>query len=140
MRGEEGGARIGRGGGQGGRPGGGEGGRHAGPQTCAQCPPTFMHPPSHTLSLASTLVHTLLPSHPPHLPTPFHPLPLSPLRRDFNAFVRACEKFGRAAVPAIAAEIEGKTESEVRQYSVVFWQRNKELADWEKVWGANPEP
>ena len=56
--------------------------------------------------------------------------------------MRACEKFGRAAVPAIAAEIEGKTESEVRQYSIVFWQRNKELADWEKVGGQtlNPDP
>lgn len=34
-------------------------------------------------------------------------------RRDFNAFVRACEKYGREALPQIAAEIDGKTEEEV---------------------------
>ena len=90
-------------------------------------------PEAHIVACPHTCPHlaTCAPSSSPHT-----------LRRDFNAFVRACEKFGRAAVPAIAAEIEGKTESEVRQYSVVFWQRNKELADWEKVWGQtlNPDP
>ncbi|GAX78211.1 hypothetical protein CEUSTIGMA_g5653.t1 [Chlamydomonas eustigma] len=54
-------------------------------------------------------------------------------RRDFNMFVRACEKFGRNALTQIAGEIEGKSEEEVRQYSKVFWQRHKELSDWEKV-------
>ncbi len=34
-------------------------------------------------------------------------------RREFNAFVRACEKYGRAAVADVAREIEGKTEDEV---------------------------
>ncbi len=34
-------------------------------------------------------------------------------RREFNAFVRACEKYGRNAVADIAREIEGKTEDDV---------------------------
>jgi SWI/SNF-related matrix-associated actin-dependent regulator of chromatin subfamily A member 5 len=34
-------------------------------------------------------------------------------RRDFTAFTRACEKYGREGVPAIAAEVDGKTEEEV---------------------------
>ena len=54
-------------------------------------------------------------------------------RRDFNAFVRAAEKHGRKNVAQIATEVEGKTETEVRQYSEEFWRRYKELGDWEKV-------
>ena len=34
-------------------------------------------------------------------------------RRDFNAFVRAAEKYGRAALKEIASEIDGKTEEDV---------------------------
>eukprot|EP00798_Chlamydomonas_sp_ICE-L_P028324 gene28324-31441_t len=55
-------------------------------------------------------------------------------RRDFNAFVRAIEKFGRSNLTAIASEVDGKTEEDVRSYSKVFWQRYKELNDWEKVY------
>ncbi|KAF5841595.1 P-loop containing nucleoside triphosphate hydrolase protein [Dunaliella salina] len=54
-------------------------------------------------------------------------------RKDFNSFVRVCEKYGRDNVAQIATEIEGKTEEEVREYSKVFWARYKELSDWEKV-------
>ena len=35
------------------------------------------------------------------------------MRRDFNAFVRACEKYGRHALADVAREIESKTEEEV---------------------------
>jgi len=35
-------------------------------------------------------------------------------RRDFTSFVRACERYGRQAIPEITKEIEGKTEEEVR--------------------------
>eukprot|EP00798_Chlamydomonas_sp_ICE-L_P018353 gene18353-24818_t len=55
-------------------------------------------------------------------------------RRDFNSFVRACEKYGRANLAGIASEVDGKPEEEVRAYSAVFWQRYKELSDWEKVY------
>ena len=41
------------------------------------------------------------------------------MRRDFNAFVRACEKYGRHALADIARDIETKTEEEVRGPSLV---------------------
>ncbi|EFJ50690.1 hypothetical protein VOLCADRAFT_80059 [Volvox carteri f. nagariensis] len=54
-------------------------------------------------------------------------------KRDFNAFVRACEKYGRENIPQIAAEVDGKTDEEVHAYAKVFWKRYRELSDWEKV-------
>lgn len=54
-------------------------------------------------------------------------------RRDFNSFVRACEKYGRDNLQAIASEIDGKTEEEVKVYAKIFWKRYKELNDWEKI-------
>lgn len=54
-------------------------------------------------------------------------------RRDFNAFVRACEKYGREQLADITREVEGKSEAEVREYQTVFWQRYKELNDYERV-------
>lgn len=41
-------------------------------------------------------------------------------RRDFNAFVRACEKWGRLDLTKIATEVDGKTEEEVKLYSEVI--------------------
>ena len=35
------------------------------------------------------------------------------MRRDFNAFVRACEKYGRSNLKDIASEIDGKSDEEV---------------------------
>ena len=57
-------------------------------------------------------------------------------RRDFQAFVRGCEKHGRDALPAIAEEIESKTLDEIKKYSKVFWLRLDELADGERFWNA----
>ncbi|WIA10295.1 hypothetical protein OEZ86_000436 [Tetradesmus obliquus] len=54
-------------------------------------------------------------------------------RRDFLAFVRAAEKFGRTELDKIAGEVEGKAKEEVVAYSQVFWARYQELPDWEKV-------
>ncbi|CAL8460870.1 g401 [Coccomyxa elongata] len=54
-------------------------------------------------------------------------------RRDFNAFVRACEKYGRNSLADITREVDGKTEEEVSTYSKTFWRRYKELSDWERV-------
>jgi SWI/SNF-related matrix-associated actin-dependent regulator of chromatin subfamily A member 5 len=56
------------------------------------------------------------------------------LRRDFNAFQKACERHGRQNLKAIAAEIEGKELEEVERYSKVFWARYKELAEWERIY------
>ena len=57
-------------------------------------------------------------------------------RRDFQAFVRGCEKHGRDALQAIADEIESKTLEEVKKYSKVFWKRLDELVDGEKILNA----
>ncbi|EFN58004.1 hypothetical protein CHLNCDRAFT_34395 [Chlorella variabilis] len=54
------------------------------------------------------------------------------MRRDFNAFVRACEKYGRASLADIARDIETKSEEEVRAYAKVFWERYTEINDHEK--------
>lgn len=48
-------------------------------------------------------------------------------RRDFNTFIRACEKYGRNDIKGIAAEMEGKTYEEVERYAKVFKERYKEL-------------
>jgi len=54
-------------------------------------------------------------------------------KRDFAAFIRGCERYGRDSLPEVAKEVEGKTEDEVRAYSKTFWERLKELDDWEKI-------
>jgi SWI/SNF-related matrix-associated actin-dependent regulator of chromatin subfamily A member 5 len=41
--------------------------------------------------------------------------------------LQGCEKHGRWAIAAIAADIETKTEAEVREYAKVFWKRYKEI-------------
>uniref|UniRef100_A0A0E0MWD1 Chromatin-remodeling complex ATPase n=1 Tax=Oryza rufipogon TaxID=4529 RepID=A0A0E0MWD1_ORYRU len=54
-------------------------------------------------------------------------------RRDFNTFIRACEKYGRNDIGSIAAEMEGKTEEEVQRYAKVFKERYKELSDYDRI-------
>ncbi|KAK4718637.1 hypothetical protein R3W88_016975 [Solanum pinnatisectum] len=54
-------------------------------------------------------------------------------RRDFNTFIRACEKYGRNDLKSIAAEMEGKTEEEVERYAHVFKERYKELNDYDRI-------
>ncbi|GMJ14061.1 chromatin remodeling factor17 [Hibiscus trionum] len=54
-------------------------------------------------------------------------------RRDFNAFIRACEKYGRNDIKSIASEMEGKTEEEVQRYAKVFKERYKELNDYDRI-------
>uniref|UniRef100_A0A0E0JIV8 Chromatin-remodeling complex ATPase n=1 Tax=Oryza punctata TaxID=4537 RepID=A0A0E0JIV8_ORYPU len=54
-------------------------------------------------------------------------------RRDFNTFIRACEKYGRNDIRSIAAEMEGKTEEEVQRYAKVFKERYKELSDYDRI-------
>lgn len=53
-------------------------------------------------------------------------------KRDLTSFTRAAEKYGRTALTAIANEIDGKSEDEVRRYSEVFWRRYGEVADFER--------
>ncbi|KAJ6848530.1 putative chromatin-remodeling complex ATPase chain isoform X1 [Iris pallida] len=54
-------------------------------------------------------------------------------RRDFNTFIRACEKYGRKDIKSITSEMEGKTEEEVERYSKVFRERYKELSDYDRI-------
>ncbi|XP_010420638.1 PREDICTED: ISWI chromatin-remodeling complex ATPase CHR17-like [Camelina sativa] len=54
-------------------------------------------------------------------------------RRDFNTFIRACEKYGRNDIKSIASEMEGKTEEEVERYAQVFQERYKELNDYDRI-------
>ncbi|KAG9459796.1 hypothetical protein H6P81_004304 [Aristolochia fimbriata] len=54
-------------------------------------------------------------------------------RRDFNTFIRACEKYGRNDIKGIASEMEGKTEDEVERYAKVFKERYKELNDYDRI-------
>ncbi|KAI4317631.1 hypothetical protein L6164_025487 [Bauhinia variegata] len=54
-------------------------------------------------------------------------------RRDFNTFIRACEKYGRNDIKSIASEMEGKTEEEVERYAKFFKERYKELNDYDRI-------
>jgi SWI/SNF-related matrix-associated actin-dependent regulator of chromatin subfamily A member 5 len=54
------------------------------------------------------------------------------MRRDFNAFLRACEKHGRGNIDAVAREVESRSEEEVKAYAEVFFTRYTELNDYEK--------
>ncbi|KAH9422040.1 SWI/SNF- matrix-associated actin-dependent regulator of chromatin sub A member 5 [Dermatophagoides pteronyssinus] len=54
-------------------------------------------------------------------------------RRDFNQFIKMCEKYGRDDIDSISKEIEGKMPEEVIDYAKVFWERYQELADSEKI-------
>jgi hypothetical protein len=54
-------------------------------------------------------------------------------KKDFNAFLKGCEKYGRQDIKNIATEVEGKSEKQVRAYAKVFWKRYKEIHDWEKL-------
>eukprot|EP01102_Stenamoeba_stenopodia_P001721 TRINITY_DN1156_c0_g1_i5.p1 TRINITY_DN1156_c0_g1~~TRINITY_DN1156_c0_g1_i5.p1 ORF type:complete len:909 (-),score=259.27 TRINITY_DN1156_c0_g1_i5:116-2842(-) len=54
-------------------------------------------------------------------------------RKEFQAFVRGNEKFGRRALSLIAAEIGTKTEKEVKEYASAFWKNYKKIHDWERL-------
>merc|ERR1719445_2448539 len=54
-------------------------------------------------------------------------------KRDFNQFIRLHEKYGRNEIDSISKEVEGKSPEEVVEYSKVFWERNHELQDIDRV-------
>jgi len=55
-------------------------------------------------------------------------------RRDFTAYVRACERHGRDNLVEISKELEGKTEAEVREYAAVFNERGpRHLNDSDRI-------
>ncbi|OMJ71951.1 hypothetical protein SteCoe_29714 [Stentor coeruleus] len=54
-------------------------------------------------------------------------------RKDYNAFIKACELYGKDEYPMIAEVMGNKNEEQVKKYSEVFWSRLDELADKEKI-------
>ncbi|PWN50758.1 hypothetical protein IE53DRAFT_374447 [Violaceomyces palustris] len=56
-------------------------------------------------------------------------------KRDFQTFIKACEKHGRTNYAAIAEDIAdaSKSEAQVKEYSNVFWERVDELQDSERL-------
>lgn len=54
-------------------------------------------------------------------------------KRDFNAFIKGSEKFGRGDIRSIAAEIEGKTVGEVTEYHTVSLKPNEFLKSRKKM-------
>lgn len=54
-------------------------------------------------------------------------------RRDYVAFVKGCERYGRTNLQAIAGDIEGKTLDQVEAYSRAFWRRYRHLEDYDRV-------
>jgi len=56
-------------------------------------------------------------------------------KRDFNQFIRLHEKYGRDEIDSISKEVEGKSPDEVVEFSKVFWERNHELQDIDRIMG-----
>ena len=54
-------------------------------------------------------------------------------KRDFNNYIRACEKWGRTNLSEIVKDIEGKTEEQITAYHKVFWERIGELEEHAKL-------
>ncbi|CAH3039125.1 unnamed protein product, partial [Porites lobata] len=54
-------------------------------------------------------------------------------KREFNQFIKACEKYGRDDLDNICQDVEGKTPEEVRAYATVFWERKDEMTDIDKI-------
>jgi len=53
-------------------------------------------------------------------------------KRDFQAFIRGCEMYGRKDVEHVATEVTTKTLEEVQEYASVFWERFTEIDDHER--------
>ncbi|GMK54535.1 hypothetical protein CspeluHIS016_0111210 [Cutaneotrichosporon spelunceum] len=53
-------------------------------------------------------------------------------RRHFLAFIKGMERYGRDSFDKIAADMQDKTEDEVREYAKVFFDRYTELKDADK--------
>eukprot|EP00127_Corallochytrium_limacisporum_P006544 Clim_evm16s230 gene=Clim_evmTU16s230 len=56
-------------------------------------------------------------------------------KRDFNQYIKACERYGRNDIESISKAVEGKNPEEVKEYHKVFWKRYQELNDCERIIG-----
>lgn len=53
-------------------------------------------------------------------------------RRDFQQFINGSHTYGRGNFEGIAQQCQNKNAGEIKQYAKVFWQRFKEISDWQK--------
>lgn len=53
-------------------------------------------------------------------------------RRDFQQFINGSHTYGRNNYEGIALQCQNKNAAEIKQYAKVFWQRYKEVLDWQK--------
>jgi len=53
-------------------------------------------------------------------------------RRDFQQFINGSAKYGRNNWDGIALEVDGKTAKEIKEYAKVFWQKHREIQDYQK--------
>lgn len=53
-------------------------------------------------------------------------------RRDFQQFINGSHTYGRTNYEGIALQCQNKDAAEIKQYAKVFWQRYKEISDWQK--------
>jgi SWI/SNF-related matrix-associated actin-dependent regulator of chromatin subfamily A member 5 len=53
-------------------------------------------------------------------------------RRDFQQFVNGSAKYGRQNYERITDEVDSKSPSEIKAYAKVFWQRYKEIDEYQK--------
>lgn len=54
-------------------------------------------------------------------------------KRDFQAFIRGCEKYGRENLNDILTEVETKTMEELKAYAAAFWEDYTQIADHESL-------
>jgi len=54
-------------------------------------------------------------------------------KREFWAYVKGCEKYGRGSLEKIKEDLPEKELEEIRRYGEVFWSRVEELPDSEKI-------
>lgn len=54
-------------------------------------------------------------------------------KRDFWAYIKACERYGRNNLDKIAEDLSDKSKEELERYGKVFWARIGELSDADKI-------
>ena len=53
-------------------------------------------------------------------------------RRDFQQFINGSAKYGRTNYEGISIEVDGKNAKEIKEYAKVFWQKYKEIDNYQK--------
>ena len=53
-------------------------------------------------------------------------------RRDFQQFINGSAKYGRTNYDGISIEVDGKIAKEIKEYAKVFWQKYKDIDNYQK--------